>query len=190
MKVTKWHRRWELPRVPCTHPVHAQDLSMNKEYQELMFSSRFMKLGFKQWLTGREEGYLWDFSSSEGKNMTESEMTEKWECWMMANIIWGTGERELLASLLQRTCQCNSYWSLGLSSFLVEKSGFWDSRYKMKTSQFLEHQWHHLPSVSSFQFSPANLFLSGLVQNLAEQAVFQQASFWKLNWSDDLRFER
>lgn len=55
---SEWHRRWELPPKWATHTVSAQ------------FSSRFLKLGCKQWVTQREEGFLWHSGSSEEKHET------------------------------------------------------------------------------------------------------------------------
>lgn len=89
--------------------------------------------------------------------MKQSEMTEQWECWMMANNIWGAGERELLASLLQSTSQRNSHWSPGASSFLLEESGVWDCSYKIKNSQFLKHQCSCLPKFS-LSYSSLQIF--------------------------------
>lgn len=122
----EWHRRWELPPQCATHTVWglAQDFSSQAASSESL----------------RERRVISGILVLQRKNMKQPEMTEKWECWMMANSIWGAGEREIWHPCCSITSQPNSHWSLGASSFLLEESGSWDSRYKIKNSQFLEHQ--------------------------------------------------
>lgn len=112
------------------------------------------------------------------KNMKQSEMTEKWECWMMANSIWGAGERELLASLLQ--CHIPAWLTLISGGQFISAARIWllglqvqNEKLSISRAPILVFAKCFLFSISSCKFF-FFFFLLRSVENLAKRAVFYQ----------------